>query len=168
MGRAAPFLDLGVDRPGDVVPGRQLGRPAGVRLLPGGQGGHPAGGLLVGRGVLGAPVLGQVRPHEPLAGGVAQDAALAADGLGHQQAAHAGRPDHARRVELDELHVDELGAGVVGERLAIAAVLPGVRCHLVGLADPARGQDDRLGRERDRLARRPPVAERAGHAGRAR
>ena len=92
---------------------------------------------------------------------VAQDPALAADRLGDEQAADARRPDHAGRVELDELHVDELGAGLVGERLAVAGVLPRVRGDLVGLADPAGREDDRLGREDDRLAGRPPVAERA-------
>ena len=120
----------------------------------------PARGLLVGPGVLGPAVLGQVLPHEPLAVRVAQDAALAADGLGHEQAAHAGRPDHAGRVELDELHVDELGAGLVGQRVPVAAVLPRVRGDLVRLADAARREDDGLGREGDRPARRPPVAER--------
>jgi hypothetical protein len=47
-------------------------------------------GLLVGRRVLAAAVLGQVVPHEPLAVLVAQDPALAADRLGHEQAAHPG------------------------------------------------------------------------------
>ena len=75
--------------------------------------------------------------------------------------ADARRPDHPGRVELDELHVDQLGAGLVGERLAVAAVLPRVRGDLVGLADPAGREDDRLGREDDRPAGRPPVAERA-------
>ena len=71
-------------------------------------------------------------------------------------------------MELHELHVDEIGARLVGQRLAVAAVLPGVRGHLVGLADPARREDDRLGREHDRLARRPPVPERARDPGPAR
>ena len=117
--------------------------------------------LLVGRRVLRAAVLGQVLPHEPLAVLVAQDPALAADGLGDEQAADAGRPDHARRVELDELHVDELGAGVVGQGVAVAAVLPRVRGDLVGLADAAGREHDGLGRERRRRAGRAPVAERA-------
>ena len=146
--RAPALADLGVDRPRDVVAGRQLGRPPRVGLATLGQRRHPARGLLVGRGVLVAALLGQVLPHEPLAVLVAQDPALAADGLGHQQAPDARRPDHARRVELDELHVDELGAGFVGERLAVAAVLPRVRGDLVRLADAAGREDDRLRRER--------------------
>jgi hypothetical protein len=65
-------------------------------------------------------------------------------------------------MELDELHVDELGARRVGQGVPVGAVLPGVRGHLVGLADAARGEDRRLGRERDRPSRRPPVADRSG------
>ena len=163
--RAAPALaNLGVDRPRHVVPGRQLGRPPRVRLLALGQGGHPAGGLLVRGGVLRPPILGQVLPHEPLAVLVAQDPALAPDRLGDQQATDAGRPDHPGRVELDELHVDQLRARFVGQGLAVAAVLPGVRGDLVGPADAAGRQHDRLGREDDRLPGRPPVAEGAGDA----
>ena len=167
-GLPRPFADLGVDGPRDVVAGGQLGRPPRVGLLALGQRGHPAGGLLVGGRVFGPAVLGQVVPHEPHAVLVAQDPALTADGLGHEQAADAGRPDHPGRVELDELHVDELGARLVGQRLAVAAVLPRVRGDLVGLADPAGREDDRPGREDDRLARRPPVTDGAGHAGPAR
>ncbi len=162
MRRAAALLDLGVDRPRDVVPGRELGRPPRVGLAALRERGDPCRGLVVGRGVLGAAVLGEVFPHEPLAQAVAQDPALAADGLGDQQAADARRPDHPGGVELDELHVDELGTGLVGERLPVAAVLPRVRGDLVGLADPARGEHDRLGREDHRVAGRPPVADRPG------
>jgi len=32
-----------------------------------------------------------------------------------------GGPDHPGRVELDELHVDQLGTGLIRERLAVAA-----------------------------------------------
>ena len=163
VGRAAALLDLGVDRPGDVVAGRQLRRPPGVGLAAGAEGLDPVLRLVVGGGVLLAPVLGQVAPHEPLAVLVAQDPALAADRLGHEQAADAGRPDHPGRVELDELHVDQLGAGEVGQGLAVARVLPRVRGDLVGLADAAGREDDGPGREDDGPAGRPPVADRAGH-----
>ena len=168
VGRSPALLDLGVDGPRDVVAGRQLRRAAGVGLATLGQRGHPAGGLLVGRGVLGPAIVGEIGPHEPLAVLVAQDPALAADRLGHQQAADARRPDHPGRVELDELHVDELGARLVRERLAVAAVFPRVRGDLVGLADAAGRDDDRLGREADRLAGRPPVADGTGHPRRGR
>ena len=111
VGRAAALADLRVDGPRDVVAGRQLRRPAGVGLAAGAT--APSTQRAASSSVAAyscATVLGQVLPHEPLAVVVAQDPALAADGLGHEQAADAGRPDHAGRVELDELHVDELGA----------------------------------------------------------
>ena len=47
--------------------------------------------------------LGIVFLHEALARFVAKDAALAADGFGDQNTLHAGRPHHARRMELNEL-----------------------------------------------------------------
>ena len=40
--------------------------------------------------------------------------------LGHEDAPDTGWPDHAGRVELDELHVDEVGAGEIRQRLAVA------------------------------------------------
>ena len=67
-------------------------------------------------------------------------------------------------MELDELHVDQLGAGEVRQGLAVARVLPRVRGDLVRPADAAGREDGRLGREDDRLARRPPVADGAPDA----
>src|SRR5581483_10187508 len=105
--RAASLTNLGVDRAGDDVASREL------HALP------------------------VVALHESLAARVAEDAALAAYRLGHEQARHAGRPHHAGRVELDELHVDELGAGLVGERVPVARTLPGVGGDRVDLAGAA-------------------------------
>ena len=96
--------------------------------------------------------------------GVAQDAAVAADRLGDQQAAHRRRPHHAGRVELDELHVDQGGAGPQGQGVAVAGVLPRVGRHLPGLPDAARGQDHRGRLEDDEPPGFPPVAERPGDA----
>ena len=166
-GRAAAFLDLGVDGARDVVARRQLRRPAMVGLAALRQGVHPGPRLLVRGGVLVAAVLRQVAPHEALAVGVAQDAALAAHGLGDEQAAHAGRMDHAGRVELHELHVDELGAGPPGQRVAVAGGLPGVGGDGEGAARAAGGEDDGPGREGHRDAVRAPVADGADDAGRA-
>ena len=67
-------------------------------------------------------------------------------------------------MELDELHVDELGAGLVGERLAVAGVLPGVRRDLVRLAEAAGGEHERLRAEDDEAPGLAPVADRAGDA----
>ena len=54
--------------------------------------------------------LGVVALHEALARRVAQDPALAADGLGHERARGLLREDHPRGVELDELHVPQAGS----------------------------------------------------------
>ena len=69
-------------------------------------------------------------------------------------------------MELDELHVDQFGAGVVGERVAVAGVLPAVAGDLVGAADAAGRQHDRLGLEDAEAAALAVVAERAGDRGR--
>ena len=70
-------------------------------------------------------------------------------------------------MELDELHVDQLGTGLVGQRLTVAAVLPRVRGHLERLADAAGRKHDRLGREDDRVPCGSPVPERAARSVRA-
>ena len=118
--------------------------------------------LLLGLRVLLAEDVGDVVEHEPLALGVLQHAAVTADRLGDQDALDRRRPDHAGRVELQELHVDQRRAGPQGERVPVAGVLPGVRGHLVGLADAAGGQHDRRRLEQHELAGLAVVAERAG------
>ena len=87
---------------------------------------------------------------------------VAADALGDQDALHAGRPDHAGRVELDELHVDQRCAGPQRQRVPVAGVLPRVRRHLVGLADPTGGHHHGGRLEEDEAPAFPPVAERPG------
>ena len=113
------------------------GPPVVVRV------GVPAVGLFLGLRVLRAEHVRHVVEHEPLALGVPQHAAVAADRLGDQEAAHRRRPDHAGRVELDELHVHQVGAREQRERVTVAAVLPGVRRDLVRPPDAAGGHDDR-------------------------
>src|SRR5262249_47977788 len=124
--RAAPGLHLAVDAAGDVVAGQELGRA--VRPL---VGLGVARALFGVRGGLVAVVLRDVVEHEARAVLVAEDAALAAYALGDEDAADGGGPDHPGGVELDELHVLEVGACGVGERLAVAGVLPGVAGDLV-------------------------------------
>jgi hypothetical protein len=80
---AAPRLDLGVVRAGHLVAGQQLRRAAVVVGV-----GVPAVGFLLGLRVLGAEHVGDVVEHEPVALGVAQHPAVAADRLGDQQPAH--------------------------------------------------------------------------------
>ena len=81
---------------------------------------------------------------------------------------HAGRPHHPRRMELHELHVHELGAGAIGQRLAVARVFPAVAGDLEGAADAARGQHDGFGREQLEAAALAVVSESADDAARIR
>ena len=158
VGAASTLLDLGVDGPRHLVARQEIGRAPGAPV------GVPPVGLLLGLGGLGPEHLGDVAEHEPLTERVAEHPAVAPDPFGDEDAAHRRGPHHARRVELDELHVDEVGARPQGQGVAVTGVLPGVRCHLVGLADPTRGQNDRRGTEHDEAARLPPVAEGARDA----
>ena len=111
-----------------------------------------------------AEQLGDVAEHEPLAVGVPEDAAVAAHALGDEDPADRRRPHHPGRMELDALHVDELGARPQGERVTVAGVLPGVGRDLVGLADAAGGQHDGGGFEDDEASRLAPVGEGTGDA----
>ena len=67
-------------------------------------------------------------------------------------------------MELDELHVHQIRAGVVGERVAVAGVLPAVAGDLEGAADAARREHDRLGLEELEAPALALVAERADDA----
>ena len=109
-------------------------------------------------------VLRDVAEHEPLAGAVAQDPAFAAHALGDEDALHARRPDHPRRMELHELHVDQRRAGAVGERMAVAGAFPAVAGDAVGAADAAGGEDHGLGAEEQEASALAFVPAGAGHA----
>ena len=149
-------LHLGVDGPGHLVPGQQVGRaPVVVVVL------VPGVGLFLGLRRLGPEHVGDVVEHEAGALGVAQHAAVAAHALGHEDAAHRQRPHHAGRVELHALHVDHVGPGPDGHGVTVADGLPRVRGVLPRLADRARGEDEGLGGEEHHLAGRAHVAHRA-------
>ncbi len=139
---SAALLDFAHDAARDVVAREQLRRAARVAVALG-----VAPALLGVVGGLGAVVLGDVVEHEPAAFAVDEDAAFAAHALGDEDAAHAWRPHHAGRVELDELHVHQVGAGVVGERVAVAGVFPTITRDAVGAPDAAGRQHDRLALE---------------------
>ena len=66
--------------------------------------------------------------------------------------------------ELHELHVDQLRARVVGQRLAVAGVFPTVAGDLVGAPDAAGGQHDRFRLEQTEPPALTIVTERAHHA----
>src|SRR6185437_14506323 len=153
---AAAGAHLAPDAAGDVVAGQELGRAARVLVALG-----VAPALLGVVGGRAAVVLGHIIEHEALALAVLEDAALAAHAFGDEDAFHTGRPDHAGGMELDELHVEHGGAGIVGERLAVAGVLPTVAGDLVGAADAAGGQHYGLGEEEVVAAALAVVAEAA-------
>ena len=67
-------------------------------------------------------------------------------------------------MELHELHVLQRGAGVVGQRVAVAGVLPAVAGDRVRPADPAGREHDRLGAEEPEPPALAVVAERARDA----
>ncbi len=159
MRAAAAGLELAVDAARDVVARQQFRRTPRVlvalRVA-------PAFFLVVGGLLL--VVLGDVAEHEPLAGAVAQDPAFAAHALGDEDALHARRPDHPRRMELHELHVDQRRAGAVGQRMAVAGAFPAVAGDAVGAADAAGGEDHRLGAEEQESSALAFVSAGAGHA----
>ena len=154
MGRSAAFPDFPDDTPGYVVSRQQFRRPAGflvpLRI-------DPALFGVVRRRVL--VEVGNVVEHEPVAVAVRQDAALSPNALRDQDAPHARRPDHARRVELHEFHVQQRGPGVVGQAVAVSRIFPAVARDLEGPADAARGQDDRFRAEDPETSPLPVVAE---------
>ena len=109
-------------------------------------------------------VLGNIGEHEPLAVLVAQDAAFAAHAFGDEDAHDAGRPDHAGRMKLHELHVNQFRAGMIGQRLAVAGVFPGVAGDFIGATNAAGGQHDGFRLENLESSALAVVAERADNA----
>src|ERR1043165_2356057 len=85
---AAAGFDFSIDAAGDVVAGEEFGRAACGLVA-----GDVARAFLFGICGGGFVVLGDVIEHEPLALVVAEDAALAADAFGDQDAADGGGPD---------------------------------------------------------------------------
>ena len=67
-------------------------------------------------------------------------------------------------MKLHELHVDQLGASVVTERMAVSGALPTVAGDLIGAADTAGGDHDRFGPENLEPATVPVVTKRAHDA----
>ena len=88
--------------------------------------------------------LGRVLAHETLAEIVDEIAALAAGALGHEDVGG----EQARGMELDELHVLERHAGVVGDGGAAAGGDDGVGGVAVDAAGAAGGHDHGVGGER--------------------
>src|SRR6266851_2711764 len=138
MGAAAALPDFADNAAGDVIAREQLWRSAGILVALG----IPPTFLLVVCG-LGSVHLGNVIEHEPTAFLVEEDSSLAPHALGDKDALHTGRPDHSSGMELNELHVHQLGPGLVRKRVAISGVLPAIAGDFVRSADAAGGQHHR-------------------------
>jgi hypothetical protein len=108
--------------------------------------------------------IGDIAEHEATPFTVAQDAAFAADAFGDQNAANAGRPDHAGRVELHKFHVHQLGARVVRQRMAIPGVFPTIARDLIGASDATGRENDGLRPEQLEAAPLALVSKRPGDA----
>ena len=122
----------------------------------------PLVAFFLGLGGLVAKHRCDVVEHEALALGVAQNTTVTTHTFGDEQAAHAERPDHAGRVELDALHVDQLGAGPEGHGVAVAGALPRVRRELPRLSGAAGGEDHGLRGEGHELSGGTPVRDASG------
>src|SRR5262249_41449296 len=140
---AAALADLAADAAGHVVARQQVRRSSRILALVLLAEHVQEAFLLVG-GRRRLVVIRNVVEHEAPVLGVAQYAALAADAFGDADALHTGRPDQPGRVELDELHVDQLGARVVPESVAVAGAFPAVARDLVRPAQAAHRQHDGL------------------------
>ncbi len=97
----APLFDFADDAAGDVIASEQFGRTprASVALSV-----APAFFGIVGG--LAAIVFGNLVEHETASFFIYEDAAFAPHAFGYEYAANARRPDHSRRMELNELHID--------------------------------------------------------------
>src|SRR5262249_1380957 len=80
----------------------------------------------------------------------------------HQNTRDARRPDHSSGMELYELHVDQIRAGVVGQRMTIACVFPTIARYLVGSPDTARCEHDSFCSEQHEPPAFPFISEGAG------
>ena len=65
-------------------------------------------------------------------------------------------------MELDELHVDELGSNPVRQRMAVAGAFPAVAGHPEGPSNATRRKNDRLGGEHMKGAALAVVGQDAG------
>ena len=156
---AAPGFDLAHDAARDVVARQELRRTPRVLVA---LGITPAFVGIVGCLIL--VVVGNVVEHEAAAFAIAQHAAFAANAFRHQDALDARRPDHSRRVELDELHVHQLGAGAIRQRVTVPCAFPAVARDAIRAADATRRQDHCASLEHAEAAALAIVAERPDDA----
>src|ERR1043166_358771 len=131
---AATFFHLGVDRARNHIAGREFHAFRIITL------------------------------HETLAIFIGENSALAPHGFGPENALYSWGPNHSRGVKLHELHVHQLGAGIVGQGHAVTRVFPRIGGDTPRFSDSAGSDDNRPGFENNEAAIFPPVAEGAGDA----
>ena len=156
MLRAAARLHLAHDGASHHITGQQFGGTACLAVAV-----EPQLRLFLGVGGLRSKSLGDVIEHEAHTLGVGEDAPLASHSLGDEGSSHRRRPHHARRVELGELHVHQLGTGAGGHTVAVAGVFPGVGGDTPRLARSTGGEDHHRGTEHDEATGLAPVGEHA-------
>src|SRR5207237_10178468 len=105
-----------------------------------------------------------VLEHEALALGVVEQAALATHRLRYQDAARTRWPHHPRGMELHELHVEQLGAGLIRHRRSVSGALPGVGGFPVHAPPTATGKNHGAAAECHEPPIAAPVAHGAAHA----
>jgi len=158
------LANLSANGPRHDVAREQFGRPTRRRTLAGGHRRNPAIGFLFSFRELALKHFGDVIEHEPPALAVQQHAPLAAHAFGDERAANARRPDHAGRMKLHELHVDQVGPGPQRHGMPVGRVLPRVGRDLPAAADSARCEHDCLRPEHDEPPALALVAETARYA----
>src|SRR5204863_8793450 len=70
---------------------------------------------------------------------------------------------HAGRMKLNEFHIDQLGARMVGKRVSVSGVLPTVARDPESAPDSAGGQHDRFCFEETKAAALAIVSKRANN-----
>ncbi len=103
--------------------------------------------------------LGVIFFHEAFAQFVAQNAAFTAHRLRHQKSLHARRPHHPGGMELHKFHVEQIGAGFIGQRNSVPGAFPGIRGDGPCLADTAGGNDHSFRPQYDKAALLTPIPE---------
>src|SRR5262245_37985086 len=121
MRTSASLLNLTHNATRHVITCQQFGRPASA-LVP--LAVFPSFQFVIGR--LRFVGVRNVAEHESLAEAVAENTAFAAYAFSDENARNTWRPDHSGGMELHELHVQQVGARVVCQGVAITAIFPTV------------------------------------------
>ena len=153
MRASASFTHLASNAAGHVVARQQLRRAPGILVALG-----VAPAFFLGVGGLVYVKRRNVLEHEALAVSVAQHSSFATHSFRDQNAAHAGRPDHSRRMELHKLHVHQRRASIVCQSMPIAGIFPAVAGDLERSSNSSRRQHDGFGTKQVKSAALAVVA----------